>query len=337
MQYNGHAKVQHYVPQFLLKNFGKGKNSSVFVYDKQLQKSYKTNTRNIAGESKFYDFDLNLGSVHLKGSIEEKLSEIESNANKALKKIINTDSISKIDDLDKKNISIFLAVQVARTKNLKVNYDTSVESLKKVIQRMNCSSESLRELELSNEEKKFYFDKFIVEESQRLASLFYNRIWILAKNDTKIPFCIGDDPVVYYNEFENKFDSSFLNPHGLGIVGTMVYLPITPTHLLYLFCPEKAKEIIKTIELIKHLILYCPQLYDDIEIRKKLKANKRIYDCLLNNMTVLFNENQVQHINSLEAISAERFIISSNNDFNFIKEVLDKSEHKYHGKRMELL
>ena len=185
--------------------------------------------------------------------------------------------------------------------------------------------------------KKFYFDKFIVEESQRLASLFYNRIWILAKNDTKIPFCIGDDPVVYYNEFENKFDSSFLNPHGLGIVGTMVYLPITPTHLLYLFCPEKAKEIIKTIELIKHLILYCPQLYDDIEIRKKLKANKRIYDCLLNNMTVLFNENQVKHINSLEAISAERFIISSNNDFNFIKEVLDKSEHKYHGKRMELL
>lgn len=117
----------------------------------------------------------------------------------------------------------------------------------------------------------------------------------------------------------------------------MVYLSITPTHLLYLFCSEKAKEIIKTIELIKHLILYCPQLYGDIEICKKLKAHKMIYDCLLNNMTVLFNENQVKHINSLEVISAERFIISSNNNFNFIKEVLDKSKHKYHGKRMELL
>lgn len=271
MKYNGHAKVQHYVPQFLLKNFGKGKKSSVFVYDKQLQKSYKTNTRNIAGESKFYDFDLNLGSVHFKGSIEEKLSEIESNANKALKKIINTDNISKIDDMDKKSISTFLAVQVLRTKNLKINYETVSESLKEVLQRMNCPSESLCELDLSNEEKKFFFDKFIVEESQSLADLFYNKIWILAKNDSKMPFCISDDPVVYHNEFTKNFDSAFLNQNGLGIVGTMVYLPITPTHLLYLFCPKKAEEIIETIEQVKHLILYSPQAYDNIEIRKKLK------------------------------------------------------------------
>lgn len=117
----------------------------------------------------------------------------------------------------------------------------------------------------------------------------------------------------------------------------MVYLPITPTHLLYLFCPKKAEEIIETIEQVKHLILYSPQAYDNIEIRKKLKFYKLIYDCLLNNKTVSFNDNQVRNLNSLEAISAERFIISSNNDFKFIKEVLDKSENKYHGKRIELL
>lgn len=91
MTYNGHAKVQHYVPRFLLKNFGKGKKNLVFVYDKKINKEYKTNIKNIASETKFYDFKTILDGVEAIGSIEETLAEIEGNANTALKKILDAE------------------------------------------------------------------------------------------------------------------------------------------------------------------------------------------------------------------------------------------------------
>jgi hypothetical protein len=50
------AKIQHYVPQFLLRNFGNGKKDQVWVYDKIDGRSFPTNAKNVASESRFYDF-----------------------------------------------------------------------------------------------------------------------------------------------------------------------------------------------------------------------------------------------------------------------------------------
>ena len=48
-------ELQHYVPRFLLKNFAKGKKPQIFVYDKSNDKQFKTNIKNIAAETGFYD------------------------------------------------------------------------------------------------------------------------------------------------------------------------------------------------------------------------------------------------------------------------------------------
>jgi hypothetical protein len=50
------AKVQHYVPQFLLKHFGTGKKDKIAVFNKQTDRVFATNVRNVAAESRFYDF-----------------------------------------------------------------------------------------------------------------------------------------------------------------------------------------------------------------------------------------------------------------------------------------
>lgn len=53
MAYTGNAKVQHYVPRFLLKNFGAGKKHKLHAFDKQTEQAFPTNVKNVAAESRF--------------------------------------------------------------------------------------------------------------------------------------------------------------------------------------------------------------------------------------------------------------------------------------------
>lgn len=74
MAIDGIAKNQHYVPQFILKNFSSGKKDQVFVFDKECSKKFRSNVRNIASENGFYNFEIN-GKEH---SFEPLLCEIEA-------------------------------------------------------------------------------------------------------------------------------------------------------------------------------------------------------------------------------------------------------------------
>uniref|UniRef100_UPI0022EBF80C DUF4238 domain-containing protein n=1 Tax=Listeria seeligeri TaxID=1640 RepID=UPI0022EBF80C len=40
------AKIQHYVPKFLLRNFGTGKKDQLWVFDKASGRSFQTNAKN---------------------------------------------------------------------------------------------------------------------------------------------------------------------------------------------------------------------------------------------------------------------------------------------------
>ena len=335
MTYNGHAKVQHYVPQFLLKNFGKGKKNLVFVYDKKGNKEYKTNIKNIASETKFYDFKTILDGVEVIGSIEEKLAEIEGNANTALKKILDADSISVISDEEKMDLSLFLAAQVARTKNSRINYELLPELFTSAIQQRGLLTKDLQcELDEFNKNKDLFFAMHVAQQSEQMASLFYNKIWILGKNDTKMPFCIGDDPVVCYNDFSKGIDP-MINPHSFGVVGAMTYLPITPKRVLHLFCPVKAKEVIRELSVIEPLFLHKSFFLD---VYTKIDNCQQLYNALVNNEALSLKESHIKHINSLEILGAERYVVSSSNDFRFTEMVLkENSSFQYHGKRIEVL
>ena len=52
MAYDGISKVQHYVPQFVLRNFGNGKRDQVYVFDKRNDPTFATNVKNVASESR---------------------------------------------------------------------------------------------------------------------------------------------------------------------------------------------------------------------------------------------------------------------------------------------
>jgi hypothetical protein len=109
------AKVQHYVPQFLMRNFGNGKKDQVWVYDKSSNRSFPSNTKNLASENRFYDFEYQGQPL----SIEPWLSELEGHAKLVISTILDADSLSSLADEQKHILASFLAVQLTRTKTFR--------------------------------------------------------------------------------------------------------------------------------------------------------------------------------------------------------------------------
>ena len=106
------AKIQHYVPQFLLRNFGNGKKDQVWVYDKSSGRSFASDARNVASESRFYDFEYKGQPL----SREPWLSELEGHAKSVISQILEADALSILAYEQKHILASFLAVQLTRTK-----------------------------------------------------------------------------------------------------------------------------------------------------------------------------------------------------------------------------
>jgi hypothetical protein len=79
------VRLQHYVPQFFLRNFTikKGKNHFIYCFDRFEEKEFRTNVRNIACENYFYE-------EKGKQNLEKNLSLLESQSSKIIREIIKT-------------------------------------------------------------------------------------------------------------------------------------------------------------------------------------------------------------------------------------------------------
>lgn len=118
--YYGIAKVQHYIPQFLLKNFGTGKKRHLHVFDKRTELTFVANARNVASESRFYDFEFE--GVTL--TLEPGLSKVESAAKPIFEQLLRRDSLGALTDDDRGVLSIFFAVQFTRTRAFREQWRT---------------------------------------------------------------------------------------------------------------------------------------------------------------------------------------------------------------------
>jgi hypothetical protein len=99
--------VDHYVPQFLLKNFSVDQNKpQVWAYDKSTGRSFRTNVRNIAAEKGFYR--LEVGGRAL--SLEDGLSTLEDKTAAIIQRIIGARSIGGLSVDDRIVIAVFVAV-----------------------------------------------------------------------------------------------------------------------------------------------------------------------------------------------------------------------------------
>ena len=122
------VKIQHYVPRVYLKNFSKnnGKEGYVYCFDKQNNKSFQTNIKDIAFEKEFYD------KISEEQTTEKTLRAIESKVDEILQKLIITKDLEKLDNTERDILSEFISYQMIRTKEMRETLkDTAKQFFKK--------------------------------------------------------------------------------------------------------------------------------------------------------------------------------------------------------------
>jgi hypothetical protein len=274
---NNHVKNQHYVPQFLLKNFSSRGRKFIWAYDKKEKYSIKNQIKErpikkVASEEYFYDKNEN----NEIGSYEYALQQAEDATAPIIEKIIETKNIIDLSEDERKTLSFFIILQNLRTKGQLLQTETSMETLSKQLKdEANIVVPNI-------DSKKIWFS--MLEKSTSFYKILMNKVWMLSESNNS--FLISDNPVTLQNTTDI---SEIRGTLGLESFGIEIYLPLSPSLTLCLFCEK---------------------LFENSGYNKKYIPN------------LTCEPENVENINSLQIAYSERFIFSHKNEFELVKKQL---------------
>ncbi len=328
---DGRTEVQHYVPRLLLRGFLRQPHAKeqVFVYDKHEDRSFPTNITNIAAERKFYDFDADDRRIDVEGI----LSELESNIKPALEILIKSESLAALDDAQKSWLSIFLATQQLRTRHFREVIKAVNDGTAQHIKNRGFDpreTEGFEPIETEDDLKRASM-ALLARSMGRHSRLMSTKASFLVKTSYDRPFWISDHPLVMHN------DRNF-GPYGnigLAVPGIQIYLPLTSTLLLALWCTtiadtyyvvvEQAKREQKRLSVMQVLGRHVDM--DEIErqlVEWQTIVNDRepLLNALKNGSSVEATADNVTFYNHLQVRWSHRHLISSIDDFALAKKMI---------------
>lgn len=316
------AKIQHYVPQFLLRNFGNGKKNQVWVYDKSSNRSFPSNTKNIASENQFYDFDYQGQPL----TIESWLSELEGHAKSVINTILEADSLSTLTAEQKQVLASFLAVQLTRTKAFREQWNAFPRMLGEHFKKHGeqVARESLAEdllREIPENDSKEQTARMVFNAPSAYSAHFLDKDWVLAATSLKHPFLLSDNPLTR----QNMIDRPHRGNLGLTNPGIEIYLPLSPTRALAVWCP--------TLTGIVHrsALSFAGGRAAGNAVDRQVVID--MSDSLLNGKPLQYSEANVENFNSLQVAWSERYIFSTKNDFQLAQTMIENHPNLKQGPR----
>jgi hypothetical protein len=312
------AKIQHYVPQFLLRNFGNGKKDQVWVYDKLSNRSFASNAKNVASENRFYDFEYKEQQL----SIEPWLSKLENRAKLAIEGILKFDSSSTISDDHRLVMAEFLAVQLVRTKTFREEWIEFPKMLREHFLRSGDQVASGSQAEkllrdLSKNESKEQTSKMVVDAPKMYAQHFLDKDWALIATTKRVPFFLNDNPLVR----QNMLDSPHRGNLGLTSPGIEIYFPLSPTRALALWCPTLTNLVHRDAS--QRISSCLPDPEGIIGMSASLRSG----------VPLQFSPENVENLNSLQVTWSERYIFSTVDNFELARSMLEVNPRLRKGPR----
>jgi hypothetical protein len=310
------AKVQHYVPQFLLRNFGRGKKDQLWVFDKSNGRSFFTNAKNVASESRFYDFEVDGETV----SLEPVLTKIESAGKHVVERILDADSVGVLDENERAQLAVFCSIQMARTRNFREQWLSFPRMLREELGKRGeevAEGSQVEQLiqDLTENEVKAESGRFMLGAPEMFADHFLSKHWILAATDSKHPFLISDNPLTRQNMIERPLRGNL----GLTVPGIEIYLPLSPTRALGMWCTS----------------LTMPILEREEELRKAAPGYaEALAEAIRTGNPLSYAEENVENFNSLQIWHAERYVFSSKEEFALAHDMVTSDARLRSGPRM---
>lgn len=316
------AKVQHYVPQFLLRNFSNGKKAQVWVYEKSSNRIFPSNVKNVASESRFYDFVSDGQPL----TIEPWLSELEGQAKSVISTILEADSLSTLADEQRRVLASFLAVQLTRTKTFREQWNGFPKMLMEHFEKNGdqvapgSQAEELLQAITENDSKE-QTTGIVFRAPSGYADHFLDKEWVLAATTRRHPFILSDNPLTR----QNLIDWPEPGALGLATPGIEIYLPLSPTRALAMWCPTLT-------DLVRRDALSLP-LGQRAGGAPDPAGVSAISESLLSGKPLQYLPANVENFNSLQVAWSERYIFSNLNDFRLAHTMLAEHPNLRQGPR----
>ncbi len=290
------VKQQHYVPQFYLKNFANEK-EQIWVYDKVTDKSFQTHIKNVAGERYFYDVPSLDQRTGVKQSVEKLLSHVEDKMSEVLNTLLQklaTNNFIRLHDDQRNFLSIFMVVQMLRSKEHRVMQEHSARSMSRFLKKRLTdqqiieafgsealhppTAESLAEVQAS-----CLADQNLIRE---MAMILNGHIWVIYKVRHSGEFLTSDNPFTKRGHIKHPVRRL----SGIRSPGIEISLPISPE-----FC----------LCLAERSFFIANEKYDG-----------RVVDINDTQNMIYYNYERIKF--------ATRYLFSSSGDFRFVKQVCEE-------------
>ncbi len=275
----GKPKKQHYVPQFLLKNFTTGHNSkaTVWVLDKRNEKVYESSVRDVAHENQFYEYHGEAGDIEA----EELMQKIDSKGAGIIARIISNCKLPSSDE-DRIWLSYFISTQMFRTpmtRNDMENFRQTI--IHKWGPDIRVSPDDPKTVGEYGPQDAKLSSLMVFRDVPEFAKLLQGKVWILDEASRMPQYVISDNAVAMHNMVERRGRGNL----GLRNDGIEVYMPLSPKLTFHAICPILANAALKTPEL-----------------------SVSFSHALMEGAPMVNAPQNVEFVNSLQVIWAERFV-----------------------------
>lgn len=318
------AKVQHYVPRFVLRRFVERK-EQIWVFDKKRRKKFRTNIKNVAAESGFYDIEVS----DVKLSLEPSLGQVESDISKIFKKIIQQESIA-VTKAERVALSHFFSLQFVRTPQWRHMWDGMQQQMEEFLVKNGLDPNQVEGFEPSNPRTTKLNHLNQVQRSEEYAPHFFNKTWVLLKTTKSNPFWISDNPV----SLQNMRDHGFMGNIGLAVGGIEIYFPIARHLSIGMWCKSHEDEFSEAYEKYTTMKAIAPAIvmehFTDPEYIEEVNLG------LTAGTPIRSKPESVLNHNSLQVKYSSRFIYSSNPDFSLVEEMLDVNPEFAEGPKLRV-
>lgn len=317
---------QHTVPRFLLKHFstpGKGKRHRLYAFDKAAGRAYATTPDDATVRNTFY----NLENHPKRPSLEPLLGIYEHHAAPVIAALLAHRDIRRLTEDERYRLAVFVAVQRARTFGELERISGMISVLTDKMEAIGSSKEqALETLGLSSGgDTKDIFLRQLVQQMSHIDHLL-KKDWYLLETRPEHPFYVSDNPVV----LENRNDFGPYGNLGLAVRGIQIYLPLSSTLMLAMYCPSIREKMVRDKQNLQQLLTRAPHLIPrHMRPRDMLEHVNRHTDYLL----MPLSAENVMRYNALQVEYAEQYVFCGEKDFSLAERMLADNERYRTGPR----
>jgi hypothetical protein len=235
-------KKQHYVPQFLLRNFaiGKKQEAKLWVFDKRNTSVFQSSVRDVGHENMFYEYRGEAGTY----DFEPLLEKLDSKAAGIIQDVIASSRLPRTGE-DYDWLSFYVSAQMLRTPMIRKDMDNIRELIThKFGEDIALEGDFKRVADYGSEDSKASSIR-LLRDVPRFAEILREKVWTLALAPDTAPYIIADNPVSKHNMISRCPRGNL----GLKNEGIELYMPLSPRLSLQILCPKIATAALLTPEL----------------------------------------------------------------------------------------